>query len=144
MWRNTLRCWLALVLLSISCVAVQPQVARVPVRIIVTETQEKAEHALGELNAGADFAAVAKAESTDPTAAEGGSLGMVTPDGLRTELRSYRPNGSGMNKIIRSTSATPWSIKRSNLHLQTCDRCSDFWLLPLGSRPTRHCSGCNI
>jgi hypothetical protein len=63
---------------------------------------------------------------------------------LRTELRSYRLNGSGMNKIIRSTSATPWSIKRSNLHLQTCDRCSDFWLLPLGSRPTRHCSGCNI
>jgi hypothetical protein len=32
---------------------------------------------------------------------------------LRTELRSYRPNGSGMNKIVRSTSATPWSIKRS-------------------------------
>jgi tetratricopeptide (TPR) repeat protein len=88
MWRNTVRCWLALGLLSISCVAVQPQVARVPVRIIVTETQEKAEHVLGELKAGADFAAVAKAESTDPTAAEGGSLGMVAPDGLRTELRS--------------------------------------------------------
>ena len=34
--------------------------ARVPVRIIVTETQEKAEQALGELKAGADFAAVAK------------------------------------------------------------------------------------
>jgi hypothetical protein len=31
----------------------------------------------------------------------------------RTELRSYRLNGSGMNKIVRSTSATPWSIKRS-------------------------------
>src|ERR1700685_3870445 len=88
MWRNTLRRWLALGLLSISCVAVQPQVARVPVRIIVTETQEKAEQALGELKDGADFSAVAKAESTDPTAAEGGSLGMVTPDGLRTELRS--------------------------------------------------------
>ena len=69
------------------CVAVQPQVDRVPVRIIVLETQEKAEHVLGELKAGADFAAVAKAESTDPTAAEGGSLGMVTPEGLRTELR---------------------------------------------------------
>jgi hypothetical protein len=26
---------------------------------------------------------------------------------LRTELRSYRLNGSGMNKIVRSTSATP-------------------------------------
>ena len=75
-------------LMLIWCVTVQPQVDRVPVRIIVLETQEKAEHVLGELKAGADFAAVAKAESTDPTAAEGGSLGMVTPEGLRTELRS--------------------------------------------------------
>jgi hypothetical protein len=32
---------------------------------------------------------------------------------LRAELRSYRLNGSGMNKIARSTSATPCSIKRS-------------------------------
>ena len=71
----------------ICSVAVHPQVDRVPVRIIVMETQEKAEQVLGELKAGADFAAVAKAESTDPTAAEGGSLGMVTPEGLRTELR---------------------------------------------------------
>ena len=30
-----------------------------------------------------------------------------------------------MNKIVRSTSATPWSVKRSNLHVQTCNRCSD-------------------
>src|SRR5258707_2029480 len=44
---------------------------------------------------------------------------------LRTELRSYRLNGSGINKIVRSTSATPWSIKRSNVHVQTCNRCSD-------------------
>src|SRR5258707_9673069 len=44
---------------------------------------------------------------------------------LHTELRSYRLNGSGMNKIVRSTSATPWSIKRSNVHVQSCNRCSD-------------------
>jgi hypothetical protein len=44
---------------------------------------------------------------------------------LRTELRSYRLNGSGINKIVRSTSATPWSIKRSNVHVQTCNRFSD-------------------
>ena len=31
---------------------------------------------------------------------------------LRTELRSYRLNGSGMNKIVRSRSATPYSIRR--------------------------------
>ncbi len=51
---------------------------------------------------------------------------------LRAELRSYRLNGSGMNKIVRRTSATPWSIKRSNVHVQTCNRCSDS-ALPLGS-----------
>jgi hypothetical protein len=39
------------------------------------------------------------------------------PLSLRTELRSYRLNGSGMNKIVRSTSATPWSIKKSNVHV---------------------------
>jgi hypothetical protein len=33
---------------------------------------------------------------------------------LHTELRSYCLNGSGMNKIVRSTSATPWSIKSSD------------------------------
>src|SRR6476661_4768214 len=44
---------------------------------------------------------------------------------LRTELRSYRLNGSGINKIVRSASATPWCIKRSNVHVQTCNRCSD-------------------
>jgi hypothetical protein len=63
-------------------------VAEVPVRIIVIETPEKAEHVLSELKAGADFAAVAKAESVDPTAADGGSLGDVSPDGLRSELRN--------------------------------------------------------
>jgi hypothetical protein len=34
---------------------------------------------------------------------------------LRTELRSNSLNGSGMNKIVRSRSATPYSIKRSKL-----------------------------
>jgi hypothetical protein len=32
---------------------------------------------------------------------------------LRVELHSYRLNRSGMNKIARSRSATPWRIKRS-------------------------------
>lgn len=42
---------------------------------------------------------------------------------LRTELRSYRLNGSGVNKIVRSASSTLCSIKRSSLHVQTCKRC---------------------
>jgi hypothetical protein len=36
---------------------------------------------------------------------------------LRTELRSYRLNGSVMNKIVRSTSVTLCSIKRSTVEL---------------------------
>ena len=87
MWRESLRCWFALGLLLISGVAVYSQVAEIPLSIIVTESQDKAEHVLGELKAGADFAALAKAESVDPTASNGGSLGLVSPDGLRTELR---------------------------------------------------------
>jgi hypothetical protein len=42
------------------------------------------------------------------------------------ELRSYRLNRSGMNKIVRSSSATPYSIKRSKLHVKTCNRCDDL------------------
>ena len=62
---------------------------------------------------------------------------------LCTELRSNRLNRSGMNKIVRSRSATPWSIKRSDVHVQTCNRCSDT----ANSRLVVHnpfCSGCNI
>ena len=33
---------------------------------------------------------------------------------IAADLRSNRLNGSGMNKIVRSRSATPWSFKRSN------------------------------
>ena len=36
---------------------------------------------------------------------------------LRTELRSYRLNGSGINKIVRSTSVTLCSIKRTTVEL---------------------------
>jgi hypothetical protein len=43
---------------------------------------------------------------------------------LHTKLRSWRPNGSGMNKIVRTTSATPWSSEKSNVHVKTCHRCS--------------------
>jgi hypothetical protein len=37
---------------------------------------------------------------------------------VRTQLRSNRLNASGMNKIARSRSATPYGIKRKS-HVQT-------------------------
>jgi hypothetical protein len=61
----------------------------------------------------------------------------------RTELRSYRLNGSGMNKIVRTTSATLCSIKRRNVHVQTCNRCSDSACCRLVV-DNPFCSGCNI
>ncbi|WP_082125193.1 FG-GAP-like repeat-containing protein [Silvibacterium bohemicum] len=120
MWLKSLRCWSAVALLSVSWLVVHPQVAKVTVRIIVIETQQKAEHVLGELKAGADFATVAKAESVDPTAADGGLLGDVSPDGLRSELReaiqglrpgqfsgiAHIPSGYAILQIEKSDSRT--------------------------------------
>jgi hypothetical protein len=39
---------------------------------------------------------------------------------LHSELRSNRLDGSGMNKIILSRPATPYSIKRSEVHVEPC------------------------
>jgi hypothetical protein len=61
---------------------------------------------------------------------------------LCTELRSNRLNRSGMNKIVRSSSATPCSIKRS-VHVQTCNRCGDTASSRLVVR-NPFCSGRNI
>ncbi|HEV2275754.1 MAG TPA: FG-GAP-like repeat-containing protein [Acidobacteriaceae bacterium] len=87
-WRRSFLRWTACGLLWVCCATVRPQNAGLPVRIIVVETAQKAEQVVRELRAGKDFAAVARAESVDPTASEGGSLGVVTPNGLRSELRS--------------------------------------------------------
>ena len=56
-------------------------------RIIVVGTVEKAQQILARLNKGENFADVARKESIDSTAAEGGSLGNVTLSSLRPELR---------------------------------------------------------
>jgi tetratricopeptide (TPR) repeat protein len=59
----------------------------VTLRIIVVSTQEQARHVLDELNQGKDFASLAKTESIDSTAADGGLLGKVDISALRPELR---------------------------------------------------------
>jgi len=38
---------------------------------------------------------------------------------LRAELRSYRLNGSGMNKIVRSRSATPCGIRGATYEIDS-------------------------
>ncbi len=59
----------------------------VGVQIIVVESSGEAERVLQELKSGADFAALAKQESIDPSAANGGSMGRLDPATLRVELR---------------------------------------------------------
>src|SRR5438270_8765351 len=57
------------------------------VQIIVVDSRAQAEQILKRLQAGEDFATVARQESIDPSAANGGALGRVDPATLRTELR---------------------------------------------------------
>lgn len=56
-------------------------------RIIVTSSMDQAQRVLEHLNHGEDFAALAREQSTDSTATEGGALGKVAISELRPELR---------------------------------------------------------
>jgi tetratricopeptide (TPR) repeat protein len=59
----------------------------VALRIIVVSTADDAQRLLARLRSGADFAALARAESIDPTSAAGGLLGVSSASALRPELR---------------------------------------------------------
>src|ERR1700757_2998108 len=56
-------------------------------RIIVVSSLDQAQQIVSRLNKGEDFADVARKESIDSTAADGGSLGTVAISSLRPELR---------------------------------------------------------
>jgi peptidyl-prolyl cis-trans isomerase C len=55
-------------------------------RHILVETEDKAKDILAKLKAGADFAALAKTESKDTGAADGGDLGYFTKDQMVSEF----------------------------------------------------------
>ena len=57
------------------------------IRIIVVESQSEADQILKRLQAGEDFATLAREKSIDPSASNGGSLGRLDPEALRTDLR---------------------------------------------------------
>jgi tetratricopeptide (TPR) repeat protein len=56
-------------------------------RIIVVDSPDKAAQILAALNRGEDFATLAKRNSSDPSADDGGELGTINPEELRAELR---------------------------------------------------------
>jgi peptidyl-prolyl cis-trans isomerase C len=55
-------------------------------RHILVESEDEAKAVLAELKNGADFAAVAKAKSKDPSSSEGGDLGYFTKDRMVPEF----------------------------------------------------------
>jgi tetratricopeptide (TPR) repeat protein len=55
--------------------------------IIVVDSPSQADRVLQRLKNGEDFAALAKELSLDPTASDGGSMGLIDPAALRPELR---------------------------------------------------------
>jgi tetratricopeptide (TPR) repeat protein len=66
------------------------------IRIIVVGSEGEGRQILDRLRAGGDMAALAREKSSDPSAAEGGSLGHMDPSSLRTELRdALRTAGPG-------------------------------------------------
>ncbi len=56
------------------------------VRVIRVPTEEQARKLIAELTAGADFATVARRDSTDVSGAQGGALGFLRQDKLAPEL----------------------------------------------------------
>ncbi|MGA8036283.1 MAG: FG-GAP-like repeat-containing protein, partial [Candidatus Acidiferrales bacterium] len=74
-----------------------------PLQVIVVASQSEAETIRAELQQGADFAALAKDKSTDPTANNGGFMGVVDPSSLRPELRQALRGlaPGGISPIIR-------------------------------------------
>jgi tetratricopeptide (TPR) repeat protein len=56
-------------------------------QVIVVDSPGKAQQILDRLKKGEDFAEIANSESIDPSASQGGRLGLIDPSTLRPELR---------------------------------------------------------
>src|SRR3954463_6234315 len=63
-----------------------PGEQEVPARHILVETEDQAKKIEGDLKKGADFAELAKKESKDPGASDGGDLGFFTKDQMVPEF----------------------------------------------------------
>lgn len=76
----------------------------VPIGIIVVASESEAAQIAAQLKSGADFGALARSKSTDPTANDSGYMGTLDPAKLRPELRDAlqgvaRGQISGIAKI---------------------------------------------
>ena len=90
---SRLSAWLAIPAIVCSLALVSGQAQQVPpsdvstLQIIVSPSADEAEQLRAQVNGGADFAALAREKSVDPTGRDGGYLGKVSLTSLRPELR---------------------------------------------------------
>ncbi|MGB7140313.1 MAG: FG-GAP-like repeat-containing protein [Candidatus Acidiferrum sp.] len=78
---------IGIALLGLPSRAQDNSLVQLSLQVIVLDSPEKARLILERLRNGEDFAAVARKESIDPSAAEGGYLGLLDMSSLRPELR---------------------------------------------------------
>jgi tetratricopeptide (TPR) repeat protein len=64
-----------------------PTDPQITFRLIVVSSAERAESLLSEIQAGSSFEAIARTQSSDPSASEGGLIGPIALSELRPELR---------------------------------------------------------
>ena len=87
MWWGALAILVCALLLPRTSQGWQGGSGEIGVQIIVVESSAEAERLLQEIKDGADFAALARQKSIDPSAASGGNMGRLDPATLRAELR---------------------------------------------------------
>ena len=90
-----------LIFLALALLAQQPASQAVPLGIIVTASEPEARDVLARLQRGDDFGALAQDKSQDPSANDGGFLGVLDPAQLRPELQNaLRGVGPGQLSAI--------------------------------------------
>ncbi len=102
-----------------------------PVQLIVVDSPDLAHKILNRISNGENFSALARQYSTDPSANDGGYLGVVKPGNLRLELRAaldrvkpgqvsdvvHIPAGYAILKLLKETPAAPAADLDSGMRL---------------------------
>ena len=99
----------------------------IPVRLIVLNSAKEAQTILDRLKAGDDFAVLAREESVDATAVDGGLLGKIDPSTLRSELRDalrgVQPGQlSGIVKIPSGYAVLKVLVETETVDIENTDR----------------------
>lgn len=95
-------------------IANRPGPEEVRLRVIMTPTEAEANALIAELRAGAEFAALARRASKDPTASTGGDVGFMTRQDLTPEIGAVAFSlAAGQTNAHPVRTATGWFIVRT-------------------------------